>query len=114
MKCNLPISLDRLKPSDRKRLLDGLQEAENRDMAIMLRQYMQMVCCVLHDTRGMSEDDLMCFLGSFRQFFRRQAKLVKSGTQQQELDLRMKEIFPSSGFPDEFFKTILSDWEVTG
>lgn len=110
MKCNLPISLDRLKPSDRKRLLDGFQEAENRDMAIMLRQYTQMVCCVLSDG-GMTEDDLLCFLGSFRQFFRRQAKLVKAGTQQDELDRRMKEIFPSSGFPDDFFKTILSDWE---
>ena len=112
MKCNLPIGLDRLKPSDRKRLLDGLQEAENRDMAIMLRQYTQMVCCVLFDG-GMTEDELLCFLGSFRQFFRRQAKLVKAGTQQDELDRRMKEIFPSSGFPDDFFKTILSDWEVT-
>jgi hypothetical protein len=110
MKCNLPISLDRLKPSDRKRLLAGLQEAENRDMAIMLRQYTQMVCCVLSDG-GMTEDELLCFLGSFRQFFRRQAKLVKAGTQQDELDRRMKEIFPSSGFPDDFFKTILSDWE---
>ena len=110
MKCNLPTALDRMKPSDRKRLLDKFQEAENRDMAIMLRQYMMMVCCVLHDGHGMTEEDLTCFLGAFRQFFRRQAKLVKEGTQLQELERRMSEIFPSNGFPDDFFRTILVDW----
>ena len=80
-------------------------------MAIMLRQYTQMVCCVLFDG-GMSEDDLLCFLGSFRQFFRRQAKLVKAGTQIEEIDRRMREIFVNNGYPDEFFKSMIADWGV--
>lgn len=112
MKANIPISLDRLKPSDRKKLLDGLQQAENRDMNIMLDLFLKMTCCILHDANGMTEDDLYCFLGNFRQFFRRQAKLVKAGTQIEEIDRRMREIFVNNGYPDEFFKSMIADWEV--
>ena len=112
MKCNIQKTLEELKPSERKRLLDGLRRAEARDMNIMLDLFIKMSCCILHDSRGMGEDDLLCYLGNFRQFFRRQAKLVKLGTQVEEIDARIREIFSRSGYPDEFFKSMIEDWEV--
>ena len=110
MNCNLPKEWNQLKKREQERIMDVFARQENRDMAVMLRQYMMMVCCVLHDGHGLGEEDLTCFLGSFRQFFRRQQKLVKDGTQPEELERRMKEIFPTSGFPDDFFASFLADW----
>ena len=111
MNCNMPKEWNQLKKSEQERILDVFRDCERKDMAVITRQLLQMCCCVLHDGQGLSEEDLTCFLGSFKQFFRRQSKLVKAGTQIEELDRRMKEIFPSIGFPDDFFASFLADWE---
>lgn len=114
MNCNMPKDWDQLKPSQQDKIVEAFKKCESKDMAVMMRQLLQMCCCVLHDGNGLTEEDLICFLGSFKQFFRRQSKLVKAGTQLEELDRRMKEIFPSIGFPDEFFASFLADWEGAG
>ena len=111
MNCNLPKEWNQLKGREQERILAAFADQENKDLLVMLRQFMMQVCCILHDGHEMDEEELTCFLGTFRQFFRRQAKLVKDGTQIPELERRMAEIFPKNGFPDEFFASFMVDWK---
>lgn len=112
MKANIPIEYSRLKPSDKKRLLDAMERAHARDMNVMLDLFLKMSCIILHDSKGFTEADLYCYLGSYRQFFRRQAKLVREGRQIEEIDKRLSEIFPESGYPNEFFRGMIADWQA--
>ncbi len=114
MKANVPTKISQLSPSERRRLTELLREQENRDLGIMLDLLLKMSCCVLHDACGMGEDELYAYLGNYRQFFRRQAKLVKEGRQIEELDRRMAEIFPCSGYPGEFFKSMFGELKGGG
>jgi hypothetical protein len=89
-------------------------ETTQRDARIMLDIYTKMVCCVLHDSCGMNEDELLCFLGNHRQLFRRQRIKVADNTQLDYLNGRMAEIFPTSGFPQQFFDDMLGEVEEPG
>lgn len=111
MNCNMPTEWNRLKKREQDRIVEAFKQCESKDMAILIRQMLQMCCCILYDGHGMKEEELTCFLGTFKQFFRRQANMVKDGTQIQELERRMQEIFPLNGFPDDFFASFLADWE---
>jgi hypothetical protein len=73
----------------------------------MLDLYTKMTVCVLHDAHGMTEDELICFLGNHKRLFHRQARMVSEGTQLQYLNERMAEILPTSGFPQQFFDDML-------
>ena len=112
MKANLPIEYDRLKPSDRKRLLDAMERAHAKDMNVMLDLFLKMSCIALYDSKGMTEEELFCYLGTYRQFFRRQAILVKEGRQIEEIDRRLAEIFPENGYPNEIFRGMIADWQA--
>ena len=89
-------------------------ETTQRDARIMLDLYTKMTCCILHDACGMTEEELLCFLGNHRQLFRRQQIKVADNTQLDYLNNRMAEIFPTSGFPQEFFDDMLGPLEAPG
>jgi hypothetical protein len=109
VKANIPTTIAQLSPSERQKLTALLMEQENRDLGIMLDLFLKMTCCILHDACGMGEDDLYAYLGNYRQFFRRQQKLVKEERQIEELDRRMAEIFPTSGYPTAFFESMFGE-----
>lgn len=108
-----PRPWERLLSSQRKVIEDYARsiamEQEEKDMRIMLDLYTKMTVCVLHDAHGMTEDDLMCFLGNHKRLFQRHAKMVREGTQLEYFNKRMAEIFPTSGFPQKFFDDMLGE-----
>jgi hypothetical protein len=112
MKCNLPREWEQLSPSSQKRVAEAYDRQLEQNMNVMLDIFLKMSCCVLHDSKGMSEEELYAYLGNYRQIFRRHQNHVRAGTQLEELDRRMREIFQTSGYPDEFFKSMIHAWEV--
>lgn len=90
------------------------REQNEKDARIILDLYTKMTVCILHDACGMTEEELLCFLGCHKQFFRRQCNMVADNTQLEYLNGRMAEIFPTSGFPQEFFDDMLGAVEAPG
>ena len=114
MKANVPKPprpWERLPSSQRKAIeeyaLEMLRQQEDKDMRIMLDLYTKMTVCVLHDGHEMDEDELICFLGNHKRLFQRHARMVREGTQLDYFNKRMAEIFPTSGFPQQFFDDML-------
>ena len=114
MKANIPKAprpWERLPPSQRKAIeeynLELLRQQEEKDVRIMLDLYTKMTVCVLHDGHEMDEDELMCFLGNHKRLFQRHVRMVREGTQLDYFNKRMAEIFPTSGFPQQFFDDML-------
>ena len=124
MKANIPKQpappkpWQNLPPHQRKQITDyalGIANDQlNKDTRLMLDLYIKMDCCILHDACGMTEEELLCFLGSHKQFFRRQMKMVADDTQIQYLNDRMAEIFPTNGFPQQFFDGMFGEVELPG
>ena len=57
------------------------------------------------------EEKLMIFLGNHKRTFARQARRIREQDQIQYLNDRMTDIFPKSGFPQEFFDRMFGDEE---
>lgn len=115
----IPKEYDQLSKKARERIVEycrevaykAAKETIERDNRIILNIYMKMVCKVLHDHFGMGEDRLYLFLGLHKKLFQEQAKLVKSGTQLEQLNADMAKIFRKSGFPEDFLEGILGKVE---
>lgn len=113
MKARVPKSISDLKPSEIQKIEDFYRDQMNKDMMIMLDIYLKMSCAVMHDAFGFGEKRLTAYLGNFRQLFRRHVKLVRAGNQIEVLDKQMRKIFRRSGYPDEFFRSMFADWNVS-
>jgi hypothetical protein len=57
----------------------------------------------------MDEEQLTLFLGNHKRVFARQARRIREMEQIEYLNARMAEIFPKSGFPQEFFDKMFED-----
>jgi hypothetical protein len=119
MRANLPKAprpWQNLPPAQRKSIEEYARgvarDQMNKDGRIMLDLYIKMTVCVLHDAHGMTEDDLLCFLGNHKRLFHRHVKMVENGTQLDYLNKRMAEIFPTCGFPQAFFDDMLGEVEA--
>ena len=112
MKCNLPREWEQLTPASQKRVADAYDRQLERNMNVILDIFLKMSCAVLHDSRGMTEEELYAYLGNYRQLFRRHQNMVRAGVQLEELDRKMCEIFPVNGYPDDFFKSMIHGWDV--
>ena len=44
--------------------------------------------------------------------FEKHCELVKDGKQVESLDEEMRKIFKRSGYPDEFFKSMIENWNI--
>jgi hypothetical protein len=77
----------------------------------ILNLYIKQSCVLLHDSFKMTEDDLVLYIGSHKQFWRGQNRLVDRGEQEEYLNKRINEIFPN-GFPQEFIDSLLSKVEL--
>lgn len=110
-----PKSFGELKRSEQDRLIEyfkgiafrAAEEQLGKEMRIVFDSYIKMVCITLHDAMGMTEDDLIIFLGNHRRLFAKQVRMVREDTQIEYLNKRMTEIFEKSGFPQEFFDKML-------
>lgn len=112
MKANMPRSYNSLSPFEKKRIEENVDAQYNKDVMIILDIYLKMSCLVLHDAFGFGEKRLTMYLGNYRRLFNKHARLVKRGQQLEQLDKDMQRIFRKSGYPDDFFKSIFSDWSA--
>ena len=114
-----PKSFGELKRSEQDKLIEyfkgiafrAAEEQLGKEMRIVFDSYIKMVCITLHDAMGMTEDDLIIFLGNHRRLFAKQVRMVREDTQIEYLNGRMTEIFEKSGFPQEFFDRMLGNGE---
>ena len=112
MKAIIPKAFNQLKPSDRDKLFKLAEEQVNKNCTIMLDIYLKMSCAVLNEAFGFGEERLNRFLGNYRRLFRKHAKLVKTGEQNAFIDEKMRKIFRKKGYPDEFFKNTILEWDI--
>ena len=68
-------------------------------------QYMKSACIVLHDTKGLTEEELLMFIGSFTNIQRKFRKVNSIPELEANLDKEMERIFPN-GFPTDFVKRL--------
>lgn len=117
LKARIPKAWDELRQSDRNKLtefakeiaLDAAEEQFKKDMRTAFDSYIKMACVILHDAMEFDESDLTVFLGNHKRTFVRQARMIREQEQIQYLNDRMAEIFPKSGFPQEFFDKMFED-----
>ena len=91
--------------------LTAAEEQFNKDLRIVLDLYTKMFCVIMHDTEGYGERRLNRILWNHKRTFRRQARMVKDGTQIEYLNRRMAEIFKKDGFPQHYFDEMLGEVE---
>ena len=111
MKAFVRSDFDKLKPAERRRVMDACDAQINRNVMIVLDIFLKMSCLALRGER-FGERRLNRYLGNFRRIFKRNIKLVREGRQIQELDAEMVKIFKKDGYPDQFFKMMFEDWDI--
>lgn len=101
-----------LKPSEQKKLMELAEAQVSKNCTIMLDIYLKMSCAVLNEAFGFGEERLNRFLGNYRRLFKKHARLVKNGEQIEFIDSKMRKIFRKKGYPDEFFKKTILEWDI--
>ena len=81
--------------------LEEATRSYNRDMGIVLEQFMMMCCINLHRNRGCKEEYLRAFLVGFRRIFRENMNYVKKGCQNEMLQKEIEKIFQKNGWPHD-------------
>lgn len=112
MKVIMPKSWNQLPKSEKDKITDVLEDQIEGQMVIVLDAFLKMSCSVLHDGFGFGQDRLMCYLGNYYAVFQKHCGLVKNGKQIETLDEEMRKIFRRSGYPDEFFKSMIESWTI--
>lgn len=81
----------------------------NKDVGIILEQFLMMACINLHRNRGCKEEYLRAFLVGFRRIFRENMNYVKKGCQNEKLQAEIARIFPEHGWPHDMFIDIIGE-----
>ena len=89
--------------------LEEATRSYNRDMGIVLEQFMMMCCINLHRNRGCKEEYLRAFLVGFRRIFRENMNYVKKGCQNEMLQKEIEKIFQKNGWPHDMFIDITGE-----
>lgn len=112
MNAIMPKSWDRLPKSEKDKIVDVMEEQMEKQFVFMLDALLKMSCSVLNAGFDFDQDDLMCYLGNYYAVFEKHCELVKAGKQVEVLDEEMRKIFTRSGYPDEFFRSMIENWNV--
>ena len=112
MKAIIPRGFKQLKQSDQNKLMALAEAQVSKNCTIMLDIYLKMSCMVLNEAFGFGEERLNRYLGNYRRLFRKHAKLVKNGEQNEFIDSKMRKVFRKKGYPDEFFRTMVIGWDI--
>jgi hypothetical protein len=112
MKAIMPKSWDRLPKSQKDKIAEVCEEQMEKQIVFILDAFLKMSCSVLHDGFGFGQNRLMCYLGNYYAVFEKHAELVKAGKQVEVLDEEMRKIFTRSGYPDEFFRSMIDNWTI--
>ena len=112
MKAIMPKCWDRLPKSEKDKIIEFYSQQIEQQMVFVLDAFLKMSCSVLHDGFGLGQDRLMCYLGNYYAVFEKHCELVKSGDQVACLDEEMRKIFKRNGYPDEFFRSMIENWNI--
>lgn len=89
--------------------LEEATKSYNRDMGIVLEQFMMMCCINLHRNRGWGEKRCRMFLAGFRRIFRENMNYVKKGCQNEMLQKEIEQIFKKDGWAHDMFVDITGE-----
>ena len=103
MKCNLPISFNKLPKSERESIQNALNEQLNhlvdKEEAEVQEIWIKLACILLHEYFGFGEKRLCRFIIAWNRIYRRNARTQTKSEQTAWLDEEMKKCFPKFGFP---------------
>lgn len=88
---------------------DEALRSYNRDIGIVLEQYLMMCCVSLHRNWGWGERRCTMFLASMRRIFRENLAYVAKGVQNEMLQGQIEEIFKKNGWPHDAFTDITGE-----
>lgn len=89
--------------------LEEALKSYNRDIAIVLEQFLMMTCINLHRNWGFGEKRCRMFLAAFRRIFRENMNYVKKGCQNEMLQKEIEKIFKKNGWPHDMFIDITGE-----
>ena len=103
MKCNLPLSFNKLPRSEQENLQKALNERVNhlvdREEAEVQEIWIKLACILLHETFGFGEERLCRFIAAWDRIYRKNASTQTKAEQTEWLDSELKKCFPKIGFP---------------
>ena len=89
--------------------LEEALKSYNRDIAIVLEQFLMMTCINLNRNWGFGEKRCRMFLAAFRRIFRENMNYVKKGCQNEMLQKEIEKIFKKNGWPHDMFIDITGE-----
>ena len=103
MKCNLPISFDKLPKTERDAIQNALNDQLNylvdKEEAEVQEIWIKLACILLHENFGFGEQRLCRFIIAWNRIYNRNARTQTKPEQTAWLDAEMKKCFPKNGFP---------------
>ena len=103
MKCNLPISFDKLPKTERDTIQNALNDQLNylvdKEEAEVQEIWIKLACILLHENFGFGEQRLCRFIIAWNRIYNRNARTQTKPEQTAWLDAEMKKCFPKNGFP---------------
>lgn len=117
MKARVPKGYNSLPKKQKDAVCDYLRDiaveeatkSYNRDIAIVLEQFLMMTCINLHRNRGWGEKRCRMFLAGFRRIFRENMNYVKKGCQNEMLQKEIGQIFKKHGWCHDMFIDITGE-----
>lgn len=101
MKVKMPKCYEQLKPSEKARIEKAIFDRLDDELCDAQFIWIKMACAVLNKV-GLSEDEILQFLGGWKLMYRRNARFADKKEQTAFLDAEMANIFGERGFPEEF------------
>lgn len=101
VKANIQKTINQLTPSERSKLEKAIFDRLDDELCDAQFIWIKMACAVLNNV-GLSEDEILQFLGGWKLMYRRNARIIDKKEQTAFLDAEMEKIFGERGFPEEF------------
>ena len=106
-----------LTEGERRRLEKIVDDNLNSEAMLITDKLLKMACqaiveAQIGDKENSDEVNCIFFLAAFERIFK-EARISNSrGTQDKDLDAKMKKIFVRNGYPDYFFRAMFENWNI--
>ena len=105
MKANLPKCFNQLSNNEQDRINRALTDALDEELCTAQIIWIKMACGVLH-RNGISEEQILQFLGGWRLMYRKNARIKNKAEQTEFIDREMEAIFGEGGFPEDYIQSL--------
>lgn len=100
-----------LTEGERRRLEKIVDDNLNEEAMLITDKLLKMACQAIVESKIGGESECYFFLAAFERIFKEARISVSRGTQDADLDEKMKTIF-SKGYPDYFFQSMFENWKI--